>query len=68
SVVALSLAEASVKVRQGPPSDEPEDYALPIWAGVLPLRLSWGAPETDPAMTSEVETPAHVASRPAPGR
>ncbi|GAA3087117.1 pyridoxamine 5'-phosphate oxidase family protein [Streptosporangium carneum] len=68
AVVALSLAEASVKVRQGPPKDDEEDYALPIWAGVLPLRQSWGAPETDPAMTSELEVPAHVAARPAPGR
>ncbi|MER7130912.1 pyridoxamine 5'-phosphate oxidase family protein [Streptosporangium saharense] len=68
AVVAVSLDEASVKVRQGPPSDDPEDYATPVWAGVLPLRLSWGAPETDPAMTSEVEVPDHVASRPDPGR
>ncbi|MFF0575790.1 pyridoxamine 5'-phosphate oxidase family protein [Streptosporangium saharense] len=68
AVVAISLDEASVKVRQGPPSDDPEDYATPVWAGVLPLRLSWGAPETDPAMTSEVEVPAHVSSRPDPGR
>ncbi|MEV8632304.1 pyridoxamine 5'-phosphate oxidase family protein [Streptosporangium sp. NPDC051023] len=68
AVVALSLAEASVKVRQGPPSDDPEDYALPVWAGVLPLRQSWGPPETDPAMTADLDVPAHVASRPAPGR
>ncbi|MFF4992429.1 pyridoxamine 5'-phosphate oxidase family protein [Streptosporangium saharense] len=68
AVVAISLDEASVKVRQGPPSDDPEDYATPVWAGVLPLRLSWGAPETDPAMTSEVEVPSHVSSRPDPGR
>lgn len=68
TVVAISLDEASVKVRQGPPSDDPEDYETAIWAGVLPLRLSWGAPETDPAMTSEVAVPDHVASRPDPGR
>ncbi|MEV7008053.1 pyridoxamine 5'-phosphate oxidase family protein [Streptosporangium sp. NPDC051022] len=68
AVVALSLAEASVKVRQGPPSDDPEDYSLPIWAGVLPLRQSWGAPETDPALTVDVDVPAHITSRPAPGR
>ncbi len=68
AVVALSLAEASVKVRQGPPGDDAEDYALPIWAGVLPLRHSWGAPETDPGMTLDLDVPAHVTSRPAPGR
>ncbi|MEU0517210.1 pyridoxamine 5'-phosphate oxidase family protein [Streptosporangium sp. NPDC006007] len=63
AVLALSLAEASVKVRQGPPGDEEEDYALPIWAGVLPLRLSWGAPEPDPAMTADLDVPEHIASR-----
>lgn len=68
AVLALSLAEASVKVRQGPPGDEEEDYALPIWAGVLPLHRSWGAPEPDPAMTADLDVPEHIASRSAPGR
>ncbi|MBG0832514.1 pyridoxamine 5'-phosphate oxidase family protein [Planomonospora sp. ID67723] len=63
AVLALSLAEASVKVRQGPPVDDEEDYALPIWAGVLPLRTTWGVPEPDPAMTAELEVPRHIASR-----
>lgn len=68
AVLALSLAEASVKVRQGPPGDEEEDYALPIWAGVLPLHRSWGVPEPDPAMTADLDVPEHIASRSAPGR
>ncbi|MGV9595281.1 pyridoxamine 5'-phosphate oxidase family protein [Streptosporangium sandarakinum] len=68
AVVALSLAEASVKVRQGPPGDEEEDYALPVWAGVLPLRVSWGEPEADPALPAGVDVPGHIASRVAPGR
>ncbi|MGV9537693.1 pyridoxamine 5'-phosphate oxidase family protein [Streptosporangium sandarakinum] len=68
AVVALSLAEASVKVRQGPPGDEEEDYALPVWAGVLPLRASWGEPEADPALPAGVDVPGHIASRAAPGR
>ncbi|MGV9776301.1 pyridoxamine 5'-phosphate oxidase family protein [Streptosporangium sp. NPDC003464] len=63
AVLALSLAEASVKVRQGPPVDDEEDYALPVWAGVLPLHSSWGAPETDPAMIVDVDVPTHIASR-----
>ena len=41
AVVALSLEEASVKVRQGPPIDDEEDYDLPVWAGVLPLTVAW---------------------------
>ncbi|GLW12346.1 hypothetical protein Misp01_74740 [Microtetraspora sp. NBRC 13810] len=63
AVLALSLAEASVKVRQGPPSDEEEDYALPIWAGVLPLHTSWGTPEPDPALPAGVPAPGHVTDR-----
>ena len=63
SVVALSLAEASVKVRQGPPNDDDEDYAMPVWAGVLPLRVSWGTPEPDPVLPAETPVPAHIADR-----
>jgi nitroimidazol reductase NimA-like FMN-containing flavoprotein (pyridoxamine 5'-phosphate oxidase superfamily) len=43
-VVALALSQASAKVRVGPPKDDPEDLALPVWAGVLPLRQSFGEP------------------------
>ena len=37
-VLALPLDEVSAKVRTGPPIDDEEDYALPVWAGVAPLR------------------------------
>ncbi|WP_084958956.1 pyridoxamine 5'-phosphate oxidase family protein [Thermoactinospora rubra] len=63
AVLALSLVEASVKIRRGAPGDEPEDYELPVWAGVLPLVTSWGAPEPDPALRFDVEVPAHIATR-----
>jgi nitroimidazol reductase NimA-like FMN-containing flavoprotein (pyridoxamine 5'-phosphate oxidase superfamily) len=53
-VLELSLAEASVKVRTGPPHDEPEDYDTAIWAGVLPARLVFGAPEADPDLRDGV--------------
>ncbi|RBQ17591.1 pyridoxamine 5'-phosphate oxidase family protein [Spongiactinospora rosea] len=62
-VLALSLDEASVKARQGPPGDELEDYALPIWAGVLPLRTFWGEPEPDPELSERLQVPAHIANR-----
>ncbi|MEU4829553.1 pyridoxamine 5'-phosphate oxidase family protein [Streptosporangium sp. NPDC023615] len=68
AVLALPLSEASVKIRQGPPEDEEEDYALPIWAGVLPLHQVWGTPETDPAMTADLPVPDHVVSRTIPVR
>jgi nitroimidazol reductase NimA-like FMN-containing flavoprotein (pyridoxamine 5'-phosphate oxidase superfamily) len=47
AVVRLPLAEASAKVRTGPPVDDEEDYALPIWAGVLPLRTTTEPPIAD---------------------
>jgi uncharacterized protein len=57
-VIALDLAEVSAKVRTGPPVDAPEDYALPVWAGELPLALAVGEPITDPRCSQPV--PAHV--------
>ena len=59
-VLELSLAEASVKVRTGPPHDEPEDYDTAIWAGVLPARLVFGAPEPDPDLRDGVGVPEHI--------
>lgn len=38
-VLSLPLEEVSAKVRTGPPIDDEEDSAWPVWAGVLPLRL-----------------------------
>ena len=36
TVLSLALDEASAKIRTGGPVDDDEDYAMPIWAGVLP--------------------------------
>ncbi|MET3133942.1 nitroimidazol reductase NimA-like FMN-containing flavoprotein (pyridoxamine 5'-phosphate oxidase superfamily) [Oxalobacteraceae bacterium GrIS 1.11] len=44
SVLRIALAEAAAKVRSGPPKDDPEDMAQAVWAGVLPLAQSRGAP------------------------
>ena len=46
-VLALPIEEASAKVRTGGPVDDEEDYALPVWAGVLPMRLTPGEPIAD---------------------
>ncbi len=59
-LLALPLAEASAKVRSGPPLDDPEDLALPIWAGEIPLALVPGPPRPDPALPPEREAPAYV--------
>ena len=47
TVLALPLEEVSAKVRTGPPVDDEEDYSLPIWAGVVPLRSQVGEPVPD---------------------
>ena len=47
SVLALDLDEVSAKVRTGPPVDDDEDYALPVWAGVVPVRTEFGDPISD---------------------
>jgi len=60
TVLSMKLSELSAKVRTGPPKDDEEDYALPIWAGVLPLRMTAGPPEPDPRLTAEVPIPDHA--------
>ena len=47
TVLTLALEEVSAKIRSGPPVDDEEDYALPIWAGVVPLRLQVKEPIAD---------------------
>jgi uncharacterized protein len=63
AVLALSLEEASVKIRKGPPKDDEADYALPVWAGVLPLVTTWGEPVPDPALPEGIDIPVHISER-----
>jgi uncharacterized protein len=59
-VLKVPLAEASAKVRTGPPIDDETDYELPVWAGEIPLTLTAGAPVPDPRLAPGREPPAHV--------
>ena len=63
SVLELPLTESSVKIRDGGPSDEPEDYAADLWAGVVPVTVTFGEPEPDAALRPGIATPAHIARR-----
>ena len=63
SVLALPLTEASVKIRTGGPVDEPEDYSLDIWAGVVPVTAGFGEPEPDAALRAGIEIPPHIVKR-----
>ncbi len=60
-VLALPLEEASAKIRTGGPVDDEEDYAMPIWAGVLPLKLTPGAPIADEGVTAQL--PEYIRKR-----
>ena len=61
-VVAFALDEASAKLRTGAPKDDEEDYALPVWAGELPLTLQALEPVADPRLTPGIPLPAHVST------
>jgi nitroimidazol reductase NimA-like FMN-containing flavoprotein (pyridoxamine 5'-phosphate oxidase superfamily) len=63
TLLALALAEASVKIRTGPPDDgDSPDAALPVWAGVLPLAAAWQAPGPDPVLPAGIPLPPHIAA------
>jgi nitroimidazol reductase NimA-like FMN-containing flavoprotein (pyridoxamine 5'-phosphate oxidase superfamily) len=54
AILALPIDEASAKVRTGPPTDEPDDYDLPIWAGVVPIRTTMLQAEPDPLLKGDI--------------
>jgi nitroimidazol reductase NimA-like FMN-containing flavoprotein (pyridoxamine 5'-phosphate oxidase superfamily) len=60
TVLSMPLVEASAKIRTGPPLDDEDDYALPMWAGVIPLRLEAGEPINDPRLSDEIEVPDYA--------
>ena len=64
SVLEFLIEEASAKIRTGPPVDDDEDYTLPIWAGILPLKLTATQPIPDPRLSSEIPTPEYVTQYP----
>ena len=62
-VLRVEIEAASLKVRSGQVIDEDEDYALPIWGGVIPLRTVIGEPEGDGRSPADVDIPASVKAR-----
>lgn len=59
-VLSFPIAEASAKIRTGGPKDDEEDYALDIWAGVVPLQTTRLAPVADPVLKVGVELPEYL--------
>src|ERR1700755_2894762 len=63
AVLSLPLAEASVKVRTGGRAADRADRPPDVWPGVLPVAVTFGAPEPDPAMGPDIPVPAHIRDR-----
>lgn len=59
-VWSVPITAASAKLRTGGPKDEPEDYDLPVWAGVLPLQVTAGALVPDSRLRADVVVPPHL--------
>jgi uncharacterized protein len=59
-VLKLPLVEVSAKVRTGPPIDDEEDYQLSVWAGVVPLKQTAGAPISDDRLPMSIEPPEYA--------
>ncbi len=60
TVLAFPIEEGSAKIRSGEPHDNAEDYALPIWAGQLPLKLTAGVLIPDPKLSSDIAAPNNL--------
>ena len=60
AVIRLDLDEVSAKLRTGGVNDEPEDLALPHWAGVVPVRRTYGRPDADPGLAPGTELPGYL--------
>ena len=59
-MLAFPSSEGSAKIRSGEPHDNAEDYALPIWAGQLPLKLTAGDPIPDPKLSPDITIPENL--------
>ncbi|MFJ9019329.1 pyridoxamine 5'-phosphate oxidase family protein [Streptomyces sp. NPDC102259] len=61
AVIRLDLNEVSAKTRTGGVNEEPEDLALPHWAGVIPLRKGYDTPLPDADLASGTALPDYLA-------
>ena len=61
TVLWMDIDEGSAKLRAGPPVDDEADYALPIWAGVIPVRMVADHPASDPQLKPGIPLPRALA-------
>jgi nitroimidazol reductase NimA-like FMN-containing flavoprotein (pyridoxamine 5'-phosphate oxidase superfamily) len=67
TVLAIPIEEASAKIREGGPLDDEPDYALPVWAGVIPLACNAGAPHADERLETGIPVPPYALAYRRPG-
>ena len=60
TVLTIPIEEASAKIRTGDPVDDEDDYELPFWAGIVPLKMVAGEPKDDGKLKDGVEVPEYV--------
>src|SRR5947207_6967957 len=60
SILRLPLTGISAKVRTGGVQDDAEDYALPVWAGIVPLRMIADTPIRDERCDPSIATPPYA--------
>jgi nitroimidazol reductase NimA-like FMN-containing flavoprotein (pyridoxamine 5'-phosphate oxidase superfamily) len=60
TIVAIDIESTSAKIRTGPAKDDGEDYTLPIWAGVMPVKMQFGEPISDERLINGVVAPKYV--------
>jgi uncharacterized protein len=63
AVMTIDLAEASVKIRDAPPSDHGDDSGQARWAGLLPVHMSFGTPQPDALVPEGMPVPEHIRER-----
>jgi len=61
TVLSLPIEEGSAKIRTGPPLDDEEDYARPVWTGVIPLKVVAETPIADPRLPANTPVPDYAA-------
>ena len=60
TVLRMKLSEVAMKIRNGPPADDDEDYDLDVWAGVVPIRTVIETPQDDPRLKDGVAAPGYL--------
>jgi uncharacterized protein len=59
-VLALPLAEASVKISASDPDDDPDDLDAPVWAGVVPVHEAFCDPVPAANLAPGIDAPAYL--------